>query len=130
MKKLRVEKEFPYDKIGSFRMMNPFMILFVYPKNFSPFVVKGGSTSVDGYIKRKYEKEPMLINRTYWRHGRHRSFWTHRNIPDVHIDFSFIRHNIKKYGRPYVITELNSDKVIAKMRRIPRKWIKELNPYV
>ncbi len=127
MKKLKVALDLPYTKIGSFRNRDPYTIAFVYHPAGHGVVLKGGLNMIEVELKSK--KTPALVNMTFWYHGRHRSYWTLKNVPDVHLSFTFIKDNIKKYGRPYVILD-NKGNVIKKLRRVPRCWIKELNKYI
>ncbi len=128
MKKLRVLANYSYDKVGSYRFVNPFKIIFVYPAFSKPFVLKGDANIIDPILK--INKEPMMVNHTFWHHGKHRGYWELRNVFEgVYLKALFIKDNIKQYGRPYVIVGPKGN-VIKKLRRMPRKWMKELNPFV
>ncbi len=127
MKKLKVVLDSPYTIIGSYTRVNPYTIAFVYHPAGNGVVLKGGLNNVEVAIEKR--KGPALVNYTMWHHGKHRSFWRLKNVVDVHLEFTFIKDNIKKYGRPYVIKHRDGS-VIKKLRRIPRCWIKELNAYI
>ena len=46
--------EFLYDKVGSFREMNPFSISYVYPKKGDKnYIVKGGMKVIEQTLKER-----------------------------------------------------------------------------
>ena len=125
MVKLQVRKEFPYNKIGSFRKVNPFCIVFVYPESSKddPFVVKGGLNDVENFLL-KYSF-PFIANYSLWFHKKQRGYWK-SNIKNLSIRRNFKKVNGKIYlYEGFVITFYGQ--IIKKLNRVPRKWIKELN---
>jgi hypothetical protein len=148
--RLHVAKEFPYNIIGSFRDANPFVIAFVYPRNDKPCVVKGGCNDVEEYIKVNY---PIaFVYETMWKEGKSRT-----NYLVVGCKKSLVIHlvsprtamfiakhsyeNNRHYDKPIrwhlTVFErkgmyLSSGKPLFEkyMKKPPRSWIKELDPYV
>lgn len=122
MKRIPTLKNFPYNRIDSFRNINPYTIVYFYPKIGSPFVIKGGLNDCDKFIKR--QKTPALLHMTYWRHGKNRS---HHVVINTKTKI-YIRRILENYKYMYDIsTPINSLKII---KRVPRKWINELNDFV
>jgi hypothetical protein len=134
MKKLPVLAEFHYDRVGSFRNGNPFVIAFCYtdPKwsRLPAFIIKGGSNEVSAEIKKR--KFPMLVYTTYWRHKQCRTFGPHfENCKEWSINGSSLyitKTDIWKIeGRSfYRGCEVRCNNQIKMIfRRIPRKWLPE-----
>lgn len=131
---LRIQKEFPYDRINSFRNGNPYIIKFIYPSEGKPFIVKGGSRDVDKYINENVSV-PAIINVTWWHHGKHRSMWRGHLInisvrkpvlcPDKNWKYS-------QFGYEIMAAKSNTFKyeLIKKVRKMPRCWLKELNGFI
>ena len=118
---LPVKYEGFWSKIGCYRRVDPFAIFFIYPKDKKPFVIKGGYQDllkiVDTY------KYWHLRCETLW-HKRHsRVFWG-TNVPHISIYFT------KKIRRHLIYYKSVSHEPILSLRRMPRKWIKELNNYI
>lgn len=135
---LPVLKEFPYDRKGSFRNGNPYVIVFCYCKDGNKFVVKGGYNPVAEFLS-SYPK-PLFIHRTIWRHG----VWTLTAGVSgkgwspgwtIHIFRKKIRgHGLDfdRRGWEFAITRQWSNKTREAeftRRRLPRQWMKELNEY-
>lgn len=107
-----------YTIIGSYRNGNPYSIYFIYPKDESPFIIKGGANDLEKWIERY--KTPAIVHITYWKHG-----FSRRVIQIINVDRNI--YTYKKKGKWLV--SLNGE-VIKTIKRIPRKWMKELNPFV
>jgi hypothetical protein len=152
---LPVKKEFPYDAMGSFVDGNPYTISFVYPQSGEPFVLKGGCNDV----RREYIliNEPAIIHETYWFHGHSRLNVKLLNLPKIDIfakkdligdEFEGITKKIKwiiyekdfNLGGPagayqlvqrscYRGTSSGKYTIVLAMRRLPRKWIRELDRF-
>lgn len=100
---------------------SPFTIAFCYSRNQKPFVVKGGWVDVEEFLISK--KEPLLVHITYWKMKAHRTVMSTYNLTqDIHFE------EVGKRWRIFTFKD-NVRKNLAIVRRIPRKWLKELNPY-
>lgn len=141
MNKLPVLVDFDYDKIGSFREGNPFEIAFCYtsPKYYrlESFIIKGGANDVRRQLEAM--RIPMVVFRTFWRHGRHRKLsadfvnfknWTLTGetphaIPrdrriDKHKPCYFYRRTEVRFAQRIWLT----------FRRFPRKWLSEYDQMI
>jgi hypothetical protein len=104
---------------------NPFTIAFCYPKDKDPFVIKGGWVDVEQYLKSTIN-DPILVHVTYWWKKAHR---TAIHVYNLSEEVYFVEKGTRK-KRWEIYTYKGKEKnVLANVRRIPRKWIKELNPY-
>jgi len=125
---MRVLKSFPYDRIGSFRDCNPFKIVFIYtracPKG---FIVKGGSREVEAFMKTL--TEPRMEFTTWWHHGKSRSFFCLTNFKRrLHLMKPVFQED-ERFVLSVHDYELNKTQIVKKVKRIPRRWIKELNRF-
>lgn len=132
-KTLQVRKEFPYDRIGSYRNVNPFTINFVYPMHGTPFIIKGGIIDVNKWMDDF--RCPAMINRTLWWHGIHRSMWQGHRFYLYVTKPRLNPSRASKYGFEIKVQSRNPDsygkiETIKCVRRMPRKWMKEFNDYV
>lgn len=118
MKRIPTFKQFSYNRINSFRNCNPYTIIFFYPKDDTPFVVKGGWNDCNKFIK-KY-KIPSILHITYWYHGEHRNLY---NVINTKIKCYIYRN---KYSYDLSI----NGKCLKTIKQVPRKWIKELNDFI
>jgi hypothetical protein len=123
MKRIPTLKQFPYNRIHSFRDCNPYTIVYVYPNVGKPFVVKGGANDCANFFENY--KTPAILHLTYWHHGYHRTFY---KIININVKSCYIRR-IKKRGRIsyHLTTDINTIKIL---KRVPRKWITELNDFI
>lgn len=125
MVKLEVRKEFPYNKIGSYRKVNPFCIAFVYPKSSmdDSFIIKGGLNDIEIFLS-KYPF-PFITYYSLWKNQHQRGYWK------SNIKYLIISRNYKKVNETVYIYEealiIYKGEVIKKLNRVPRKWIKELD---
>lgn len=122
---MKVVKEFPYSRIRSFTDLNPYTICFVYTQNEPKgFVVKGGVNDVNEFLKST--NESRMEFRTFWYHGKSRGHVQFENFTVDFICWDFdkkIKHI--KYRHP---TE--GRKILKSVKRIPRRWMKELDQFV
>jgi len=135
-KELPVLADFDYDRVGSFRYGNPYVIAFCYPKSENTykgkgFVLKGGIKKVENRIHQI--GFPMIVFLTFWRHGRCR--WAPQGRFYNFKDFSVAQkkpfwtsdqtRKNKDTGREYIRRSalFYNGRVVKKMRRVPRKWI-------
>lgn len=130
MKKLQVRKDFEWSTIGSYRNGNPYTIIFVYPHpDFGiPYIIKGGSNDTDKYLNKVTLYVPAMVYKSWWWHGDSRGMWRLKNV-----NAFIIKNHWKKCPKKYTLrvdTGKLSGKILKHMRRIPRKWIKELDPYI
>ena len=130
---MKVRKEFDYDIRKSFRNANPFTIAFCYPYPLydTNFIVKGGLNDVEKFIKK--QNTPIIVHYSMWRHGRSRNIIRFENFNKKYA-FHFIRKEYPKGKMQLIKIEGNlrrsNREVLATFKRIPRKWLRELNPYV
>ena len=125
MVKLEVRKEFPYNKIGSYRKVNPFCIAFVYPKSSmdDSFIIKGGLNDIKNFLC-EYPF-PFIAYYSLWKNQHQRGYWE-SNIKYLTISRKYKNVNERTYLYEGFMITFNR-KVIKKLNRVPRKWIKELD---
>lgn len=122
---MKTEKEFKYDPIGSWANwpMNPYTICFIYTKHANR-VVKGGSNDVEKYIKENF-KFPAICHHTYFYHGS-----TRRHINCINFNKPvYVGCNLRRAherSKDKYCLMIGGD-IIATFRRIPRKWLRQLN---
>lgn len=121
-KQLPILKEFPWEKIRSFSHINPYAIFFCYPKPpKEPFILKGGLNDCEAKVKAL--NYPMMVNRTMWHKGHPRGGW-HIMLPGKGDYTAYI------YGFSKRMRELRyKGKLIKILRKVPRKWMKELDQF-
>ena len=125
MKTLPIKKEFQWTKIGSYKSCNPFSITFVYPYNESPFVLKGGAKNISKFLE--LYKIPAVVHRTFFCHGEFRTFITTVNIN------AWVYFDTVKKGKKRIWIESKERIGEVKeiwLRKIPRKWIQELEEFI
>lgn len=127
-KKLPVRKEFDYNPIGSYRDVNPYDVAFCYPHPLyhKPFIVKGGVKDTRKYLRKL--NIPMVVHHTFYQRGRHRRLVQLYGVDKrLQISKDFYHENAKRFQ-----LKRFGDKreVLAEFKRIPRRWIRELNLYV
>lgn len=125
---LPVRKEFPYDVKRSYRDSNPFVIAFVYSRYSKPYVLKGGNNDVEYYLR---GKEPAVAHVTFWKEKWFKTSIRFYNFKHElnHTDEARIVFGLRKKHAIY--TWRDGEKVlIANFRRVPRKWIKQLERYI
>jgi hypothetical protein len=132
-RKIDIKAEFKYNPIGSWKRGDPFTIAFIYPSKSKPFILKGGVNDIEKWLKGF--KEPAIIHRSYWKRGKSRkSVEVVNTLASVFIiDRTWYtelweQKNIDPKKKWAFIVDKNN--VIVAMKRVPRKWIKELNPYI
>ena len=128
MERLKVLKEFDYSPINSWSLANPFCIAYCYTPT-DKFVIKGGSRDVKSYIRNI--GEPMMVYISFWKDHIDRGLWSFENIiTPIFIQQISTVSNKNKHYQISVRTGLGKYQCIKKIRRIPRKWMVELNPYI
>jgi len=136
--KLPIAKEFPYSIIGSWTHANPFCIAFVYPRNAQPCIVKGGLREVEKYIPIHFPASIAHI--TMWQKKVHREticFFGLRKGINAHL-FSpthKLSRGSGRHGEPIrwklsVYEPFSKDAFVKYMRKPPRSWMKELDPFI
>jgi len=112
---------------------NLFSMTFVYPKPPNEaFLVKGGVKDIEYFLKKKMTNIPAVLHHIiFLTNGRKHKFCELLNMGKLRIR----REKPSKFTwnrRFYYIIQLGAPKVlhIKEFRRIPRGWIKELDPYV
>jgi hypothetical protein len=122
--RLPIRKEFIYDPVGSFHHASPFVIVFVYPKDEKPFVVKGGWRQVNHWLEIVYRK-PAVIHKTCWKHG---ICTQHYDVINFRKDLFFaIEKTNQKYELCWHWGSTREKYCLASFKRVPRKWIKQLD---
>ena len=118
---MEIRKEFNYNPIGSWNKINPYTMAFVYPKDETPYMIKGGYEDVETYLKNI--EIPAIVHYTLWHHKT-----TRRIIKLINCGKINIAHiGGQKNGRWEVSSKFGKNyKVIVSMRKLPRKWIKEI----
>ena len=123
------EINFPYDRVGSYRNGNPFVIAFCYCKNGEKFVVKGGHSVVDPYLQNY--PVPMIVHRTIWnnKHSRFTAGVSGRGWPSgsVFIIRNFKRADKRGWTFKFFIHPSASFRAEFSRRRLPRRWMREFN---
>lgn len=152
MDKLQVVKSFDYNPIHSWKICNPFVIFYVYPKDKTPFIIKGGMVDVEKWMD--VYKTPCVYYRSLWFKGQKRGGWSD-NISEVtkrKVNIVIYPERLKRtktkteYGGEYktgkqIMTIFSSDNqqffagnnktlLTKKIRRHPRSWIKELDAFL
>ena len=145
---LPVKKEFKYEH----NIKGLFIIAYVYPQRGKPFIVKGNEDDVDFYLRE--HPVPCLVAKLPCKNGKsyparysvyglkhgigmyHRHYWPIENKRHYTSDFKpFIDKKVRNVKR-HVITIANQygpdfNVLLSKsLRKMPRKWIKELDPFV
>jgi hypothetical protein len=145
---LEVKADFQYDPVGCYRKFNPYTICFVYPKLEDPYIVKGGLNDVKKWLKEN-QKTPAVAHINYFYRGKARNVFRTFGIRDnvkvfitglkypnentVSYDDNFnmvINKNVKNTLRHEIIILSIEKTFVKRVRKIPRKWIKELDPYI
>jgi hypothetical protein len=125
---MKVIKEFEYDKIGSWKNGNPFTICFVYTKNTSG-IIKGGAQQVEDFIKEDI-KVPCIAHYTYFYRGQSRRSVCFENFKRDSVffvyDWDSPGNGLDLHIPVLHVLKINNEQV-KKIRRIPRKWMKELD---
>ncbi len=145
-KALPIKKDFGYNPIGSFTTGNAYDIAFCYPHPLyeRSFILKGGHQVIRKYLKEM--NTPMIVHHTLYQKGIHRIFYEFYGIENrvaIHKEYAFNknmkkyriadRYNLVKYsfgetdryGAP-----IREKKILATFKRVPRRWIRELNLYI
>lgn len=130
---MEVKAEFKYNPIGSFKHSNPFCIAFVYPSKRKSFILKGGIKDIEMWLSTF--KEPAIIHRTFWFHRvcRVSIEVINTTVPIMIADKEWYKElweSAKVDKKKNVALVADYKEVIVAMKRLPRKWIKELNPYI
>ena len=114
---------------------------YIYPKDSEPFMLKGWYPLCEDYlIYNMNHILPALVHRyvqynTSYNSTKYTSYkvYTKGHAHDYwrHSDNTDIRIRIKKnYQGRYLILLGTNPLPLVNIRRIPRKWIQDLNPYV
>jgi len=146
---LPVKVEFPYNKIGSWRLGNPYSVSMIYPKGGEAFCLKGGFQDINAYLDKHLDKISHVVYHNLYSNGKS------RQLNDIHLVSekytAKISNNYKKVTRknpldyqspvmkvvdgkaisvhikssPYL-----KDRVMQKIvKRAPRCWPKELSQF-
>lgn len=136
-KDLPVREDFAYSPRGSYRNFNPYDVAFCYPHPLydRPFILKGGHQDIRKYLKKM--NIPMIVHHTFYKKGNRRivyEFYCVEKGIQIQKRYNFSPETKKYlYSRYFELTLFNftnPKKVLAKFKRVPRRWIRELNLYV
>ena len=129
MNELEVKFVGSYNKIGSYTNGNPYSIWFIYPQKGKPFIIKGGARSLDLWVERSFSDPSRLaiVNKTYWCHGEHRSFWGGINMGYYVQKLKSGKFEIYAYPKNRMFCGVDWVKKIV--RKPPRKWLKDIDKY-
>ncbi len=137
---LPVLADFDYDRIGSFRQCNPYVIAFCYTSKkyhrLESFIIKGGSQDVTYYIKQL--GFPMVVFTTFWRHGRSRRMVMFENFKHWTAtgQTPFVNQIQRRINREkpcyfYRNHEVRfCQRIWFTVRRFPRKWLPEYDEMI
>jgi hypothetical protein len=138
-KTLPVKKEFEYDSRRSFTTGNPYTMAFCYPHPLyhKPFIVKGGYRDCDEYLSDL--DFPVFVHVVFFYKGTTRRIFKFYNIDERMMLLeerpSFLpggrKKKKKRKWKLYLrgkVGEISED--LAIFKRVPRRWIRELNLYV
>lgn len=118
--------------LGSFtKTKNPicggtqgYCVLFVYPKNDEPFIVKGMSEKVTSYVQENVKNIDAILNYTWWENGKSRNYWM-CTAKGVYITTRRKREFTgRKLFRVLCYRENGPSKELW-FRRMPTKWLPE-----
>lgn len=134
-KDLPVKKEFDYNPIGSYMQVNPYDVAFCYPHPLyhKPFIVKGGHNQVMEYLREL--NIPLIAHHTFYKKGSHRRIIGLYGIDKgirIQKDFRKVHPNRYIVDTKYELVKYSAERtkqVLARFKRIPRRWIRELNLY-
>ena len=132
-KTLPVKKEFDYNPIGSYRDVNPYDIAFCYPHPLyhRPFIVKGGNRDVTEYLRKL--NIPMVVHHTFFKGARHRRIVELYGVDKelrITKNFSYDMEGRFTSSKKFQLRTSYGGRILAEFKRIPRRWIRELNLYV
>lgn len=134
-KDLPVREEFEYNPIGSFRDMNPYDVAFCYPHPLyhRPFIVKGGHRKIQEYLKKL--NIPMVVHHTLYRKGNHRTIVEFYGVESrIYISRSYgpWSGGLLRREKRYELVKIDNEgrRLLAEFKRVPRRWIRELNLYL
>lgn len=135
---MNIKKEFDYNPIGSYRKGNPYTIAFCYPYPLyaKSFIVKGGIKDVVKFLRS--QKLPMIVHYSMWRHGITRGYVDVIGFDkkySFYITKSWSSRKTKEKRNWELIATYSKNgrfkrEILAEFKRVPRKWLKELNPFI
>lgn len=139
--------EFPWEKKGSFSDYNrtfwldpkkrkggPYTIAFCYPREGEPFIVKGGLLKVDAYLELLSAPgglSPIFVHRTWYYYSFKATTYKVYGKPD-HINITISHSNLYDKRSTIQILDYRANPITVKewkVRRVPRKWIKEFDEF-
>jgi len=135
-KDLPVQKEFEYNPVRSFRDGNPYTMAFCYPHPLyhRPFVVKGGFKDCNEYLKTL--DYPIFVHLVFYYKGSTRRIFKFYQLDSNLALNEQVSFPPKKKGKRLWELYLRGSglgvrtKTLATFKRVPRRWIRELNLYV
>jgi hypothetical protein len=100
---------------------------FIYPKDDTSYIVKGGYIDVTKFLEH-IETKPAIVHYTFFNRG-----FTRRIVESINcgkVTISIICSLSGGWEVSVARPGISPYEVIATMKKLPRKWIKELNTYV
>ena len=115
----------------------PFTIAYIYPREGAAYIIKGKYSEIYNYCT--IIDVPSIIHMRMYAKSRVSNLYRVTGIRRDNLVYStgnFFRININRNNLTYryILNVTSYDSLVVylrkEMRRIPRGWIKELNPYV
>ena len=127
------EITFPWTRIGCFRRIDPFAVVFCYPLKGESFVMKGGLNTIEKELIKI--RKPIFAHVTIWRDGKNRySRWEFFGLPRdnrLHVNTLHLHEYSWKYPTGFEIITFNPKKiVIEKYRKMPKAFPKAVIEYL
>ena len=130
---LKVEKEFEWQKFGSFRRGDPYTIAFCYGIEGEKYVLKGSAMAIEKHLNKRIK--PVFVNLSFWHHKHSRNFW---RLYGVNARNKFYISRISKSDRIKYGTSgfecffyNKGEKVILqRYRKLPQAFPKEIKRFI
>lgn len=107
---------------------SPYTVYYVYTRDEGNFIIKGSYSKVIAHLKSI--KSPYFYRYTFWMGGKSRGGWRGSNgirIYEKH-PFNASEQSSNCQKRYYFVSYVNhKPKLLLKVRRIPHRWVKELD---
>lgn len=110
---------------------NFYSFAFCYPpSNINPFLIKGGFKDIISYLKLDL-RIPLVVHFVVFKEDKKSKFPMLLNMGNIRIRRE--KPNAHNWNRRYYnIVDITKSKILPlkELRRIPRKWIKELDDFM
>ena len=127
--KLPVKFDGQYDKIRSYTDGNPYSIWFIYQQKGNPYIIKGGARDLVKWVENEFSDKNKLaiVNKTYWHHGKHRSYWDGINIGYYVSKLKNGKWELYAYPEKQMFGGVVY--LEKQLRKPPHRWIKDIDKY-